>query len=288
MGAISPRTVTHKKQHMSATGIKFHHQIPKHTYININHLVDPSPWPILVAATTSQLLLSLLYYFETGKSWLFIFSLAQFSGFIWQWVYNISVEATYEGMHPKRVQRNILLGMCFFILSEIMLFFSFFWAFFSFNLAPSIWISCTWPPAQIQLVNPYSLPLLNTVLLLSSGVSVTCAHRCLLVGKRHLFNLSLVWTILYGFIFLCVQYFEYNYTQFTISDSVYGSIFYLLTGFHGLHVFVGLIFLTLCFYASLKRNFTKEHHILFICSAWYWHFVDIVWLFLYVFLYVLK
>ena len=263
-------------------------RVPKHKIKNINHLVDPSPWPILVSATVCQLLLSLLYYFETAQKWALILSLIQFSFFLWQWVYNIIVESTYEGMHTKRIQKSILLGMCFFILSEIMLFFSFFWAFFSFSLAPSIWIGCVWPPAGIQLVNPYSLPLLNTVLLLSSGVSVTCAHRLLLVGKFYQFNLALFLTIIYGFVFLCTQYFEYNYTQFTISDSVYGSIFYLLTGFHGLHVFIGLIFLSLCLYNSMKKNFTREHHILFICSAWYWHFVDVVWLFLYIFVYILK
>lgn len=259
-----------------------------YSYKNINHLVDPSPWPILMSVTICQLLLSILYFFETAKAIFLVFSVAQLGFFLWQWALNVNIEATYEGMHPQRIQRNMILGMVFFIISEMMLFFSFFWAFFSFSLAPSIWIHGAWPPHHIQSIDPYGLPLLNTILLLASGICITCAHRFILQGKQHLFNFALFLTILYGIIFLCVQYFEYNYAQFLISDSVYGSIFYLLTGFHGFHVFIGLIFLSLCLYHSIKKNFTKEHHILFICSAWYWHFVDVVWLFVYVFIYALK
>lgn len=252
---------------------------------NVNHIVDPSPWPIYTAFSVCQLLLSLLYYMDTGYSKIFFLSLLQLSYLLWQWFYNIIIEATFEGMHTKVIRQNIYLGMALFIVSEVMFFFSFFWAFFSFSLMPSVWIGCIWPPVGIKPINYLGLPLFNTILLLSSGVSITCAHRLLLAGKHYEFNLALIVTIFYGLIFLVVQYFEYNYAQFTISDSVYGSTFYLLTGFHGLHVFIGLVFLFVCLIRSFKHHFTKERHVGFECAAWYWHFVDVVWLFLYIFVY---
>lgn len=263
-----------------------HHKFDKNEYLNVNHIVDYSPWPILTAVTICQLLLSLLHYMEFMQTWPLIWSVIQFGFFFWQWMYNIIIEATFEGMHTKIIQKNILTGMVLFIISEVMFFFSFFWALFSFSLSPSVFIGCVWPPVGIQIVSPYGLPLLNTVLLLSSGVSITSAHRLLLAGKKDHFNVMLFITILYGFLFLCVQYYEYNHAQFTISDSVYGSIFYVLTGFHGSHVLVGLIFLCVCMYNSLQDHYTVEHHVSFECATWYWHFVDVVWLFLYLFLYV--
>jgi len=256
------------------------------SYKNVNHIVDYSPFPILLSLSITQLLLSILHYVEWMQTWPLFFSLIQFSFFLWQWMYNIIIEAAFEGMHTKIIQRNILTGMILFIISETMFFFSFFWAFFSFSLSPSIWFGCVWPPVDIQCINPWGLPLLNTVLLVSSGISITNAHKHLVANKRDHFHIALLITIFYGFLFLCIQYYEYNHAQYTITDSVYGSIFYVLTGFHGTHVIIGLIFILICFYNSLSGNYTRQHHISFRCAVWYWHFVDIIWLFLFGWVYI--
>lgn len=261
--------------------------LAEHIYTNVNHPVDPSPWPFLTAFSVCQILLSLLDYLKTGDCLWFFISLFQFSVYTWQWIKNVSAEATYEGMHTECIQRSIQWGMGFFIITEIMFSIGFFWVYFSVSLSPTMWVGGTWPPVHIQCLHPYGIPLFNTVLLLSSGVSITCAHRCLIAGKRYLFDIHLFLTIVLGLMFLNLQLYEYAFSQFTIEDSVYGSSFYLLTGFHGLHVFVGLLFLIICLHATVHRTFTTYHHILFICTTWYWHFVDLVWLFVLVFLYVL-
>jgi len=252
-----------------------------------NHVVDPSPWPLLTALSIFQLVLSLVYYMETGKYFILFISIIQLIFYLGNWFINIVIEATFEGNHTLIIQQNIKFAMILFTISEVMFFFGFFWSFFYFSLSPSIWIGCAWPPLGITPIDCFGLPLANTILLLSSGISLTYAHKMILTGKLHSFNFAMLITIIYGFIFLVIQYFEYNYAQFSISDSVYGSIFYLLTGFHGLHVLIGLIFLIICLYRGANYHFTIEHHVGFECAAWYWHFVDVVWLFLYIFVYCL-
>jgi len=252
---------------------------------NPNHNVDPSPWPILVSFSILQLVLSLIYYFSTSNYYLFLFSLLQFSFYLLNWFFSVVIESTFEGNHTMIIQKNIHLAMLLFITTEIVFFASFFASFFYYSMFPSIWIGCTWPPVGIQIIDPFSLPLFNTVILLSSGISITYAHSMIIDGDYLKLNSALLITISLGILFLFVQYFEYNYSQFSIEDSVYGSTFYLLTGFHGLHVLVGLLFLIICFYRALNYHFTQEQHVGLECAIWYWHFVDIVWFFLYLFLY---
>ena len=252
---------------------------------NPNHNVNISPWPILISFSILQLVLSLLYYINTSNYYLFVFSLLQFSFYLLNWFFSIIVEATFEGNHTLIIQKNIRFAMLLFIMSEIMFFFSFLISFFYYSIVPSIWIGCIWPPIGIQIIDPYSLPLFNTAILLSSGISITYAHSMIVLGDYLKLNLALIITIFLGLLFLFIQYFEYNYSQFSIEDSVYGSIFYLLTGFHGLHVLIGLLFLVICFYRSWNYHFTREHHVGLECAIWYWHFVDIVWFLLYIFLY---
>jgi cytochrome c oxidase subunit 3 len=175
--------------------------------------------------------------------------------------------------------------MILFIVSEVMFFFAFFWAFFHSSLAPSIEIGSMWPPKGISVLNPWDIPFLNTIILLSSGASVTWAHHAILAGQRMQGVYSLVVTILLASVFTSLQVMEYMEAPFTISDGIYGSTFYMATGFHGFHVFVGTLFLGVCLVRLYKHHFTQNHHFGFEAAAWYWHFVDVVWLFLFVSIY---
>lgn len=207
-------------------------------------------------------------------------------GLMFKWFSDVSNEGTYEGHHTKKVQKGLRLGVVLFIASEVMFFFSFFWAYFHFSLAPTIWIGNMWPPIGLEILNPYQLPLLNTVVLLSSGVSVTLAHRAMIAGFRGVVIWSLGLTIAWGIFFTCCQFYEYLHAPFSINDSCYGSIFYMATGFHGFHVLVGTIFLIVCLYRHIKYHFIQNHHIGFEAAIWYWHFVDVVWIYLYIVVYI--
>lgn len=203
------------------------------------------------------------------------------------WWRDVIREATFEGHHTKVVQKGLRLGMILFIVSEVMFFFAFFWAFFHSSLAPTIEIGSIWPPEAIQPFNPWEVPLLNTIILLTSGATVTWAHHAITAGPsmRKEAILGLLFTIVLALIFTCLQLYEYNVSSFDISDGIYGSTFFMATGFHGFHVIVGTIFLIVCLVRLIKHHFTSTHHFGFEAAAWYWHFVDVVWLFLYVSIY---
>lgn len=174
-----------------------------------------------------------------------------------------------------------------------MFFFSFFWAYFYCSISPNIFIGCVWPPKGIIPINPWTLPFLNTIILISSGVFLTWAHRAITSDGdwyvSHKLRLEVIialfFTIILGVIFTLCQYYEYVHATFTIADSIYGSIFYIITGFHGLHVIIGTIFLIVCFFRHLFYHFTIDHHVGFEAAIWYWHFVDVVWLFIFVSIY---
>jgi len=201
------------------------------------------------------------------------------------WWRDVVREGTFEGNHTAKVQLSLRLGMILFIISEIMFFVALFWAFYHSSLSPVIQLGTVWPPKGITPLNPFSIPLLNTIILLSSGVFVTWCHHAILTGARNEALFSLLVTIVLACIFTYCQYFEYIHAGFTISDSVYGSCFFLTTGFHGFHVFIGTVFLMVCFGRLYHSHFTKEHHFGFEAAAWYWHFVDVVWLFVFITIY---
>lgn len=257
--------------------------IQKHPF----HLVDPSPWPIFASLSAFVSTVGGVMYmhgYSGGNSMLSLgFLMIIYSMFVW-WR-DVVREATFEGHHTSFVQLGLRYGMILFIVSEVMFFVAFFWAFFHSSLAPTVEIGAVWPPKGIEVLNPWEIPFLNTVILLSSGAAVTWAHHAIIIGDRKQAMYGLITTVLLAILFTSFQVMEYYEAPFTISDSVYGSTFFLATGFHGFHVFVGTVFLSLCFFRLMNFHFTKNHHFGFEAAAWYWHFVDVVWLFLFVSIY---
>lgn len=197
------------------------------------HLVNPSPWPFLVAFSLLQTTFSFVMYLHSYvysgiKLHIGLLLLLLFTS---RWFLDVIKESTFEGFHTLKVQNGLRFGMVLFIISEIFFFFSFFWAFFHSSVHPTTSIGCYWPPKNIQVLDPLSIPLLNTVLLLSSGVLLTYAHRALLCGYKPKVIDGLIGTILYGIIFTFFQIVEYTYVTFSINDSIYGSLFFMCTGF---------------------------------------------------------
>jgi len=251
------------------------------------HLVDPSPWPFIAGSSALMLTFGFVLYFHGYNGGVFLFHLGGFTLLLvmFVWWRDIIREGTYEGQHTKSVQSGLKLGVILFILSEIMFFFGFFWAFFHSSFNPSPVLGGVWPPAFLTTLSAWEIPLLNTILLLTSGASVTWAHHAIVLGEKSQACIALIITISLATVFTALQGFEYLTAPFNISDSVYGSSFYLATGFHGFHVIVGTIFLAVCLFRLYRNHFTTQHHFGFEAAAWYWHFVDVVWLFLFITIY---
>jgi heme/copper-type cytochrome/quinol oxidase subunit 3 len=256
-------------------------KVQKHPF----HLVTPSPWPLFASVATLLITLGGVMYmhrFPFGGVFLF-FGVIYLLGIVGLWWRDVIRESTYEGTHTLRVQRGLKIGMLLFIISEVLFFFAFFWAFFHSSLAPSVEIGSIWPPVGIQAFDPWGIPLLNTFILLLSGITITYTHHALITGISSYVIDGFVYTIVLAIIFTLFQLYEYRNAPFNISDGIYGSTFYLATGFHGLHVLIGTAFITVCF--ARYTHFTSQHHVGFEAAAWYWHFVDVVWLFLFVSIY---
>nr|QBZ38087.1 cytochrome c oxidase subunit III [Bambusiphaga maculata] len=249
------------------------------------HLVSNSPWPILTSFSILNLLMSSIMLFNKKNIWFMEFSLMVLLLNLYQWWRDVKRESTLKGDHTNIVKKMIKMGMIMFILSEIMFFVSFFWTFFHSSLSPSIEIGLKWPPKGINLFNPMEIPLLNTIILISSGASITWAHQSILTNKFKQTILSLLITIMLSIYFTSLQWMEYKNASFTISDSVFGATFFLTTGFHGIHVLMGTIFILTAMESIFLMKSSKFNHLSMELSAWYWHFVDVVWLFLYLILY---
>nr|YP_010981219.1 cytochrome c oxidase subunit III [Exoristobia philippinensis]WOE90349.1 cytochrome c oxidase subunit III [Exoristobia philippinensis] len=249
------------------------------------HLVTTSPWPILLSFSVMNLLISFIYWFNFKNIVLSVMLIFVVILCMYQWWRDVVRESMFQGFHTFKVIKGLKLGMIMFIISEVFFFISIFWCYFHMFLSPSIEIGALWPPKNLVMFNPYSIPLLNTMILLSSGVSITWCHYSILKSSYKDSMISLFITIFLGVVFTLFQLMEYMECSFTFSDSVYGSIFFMSTGFHGLHVLIGTLFLLVNFFRLINLNFSKIHHIGFEMAAWYWHFVDVVWLFLYILVY---
>lgn len=255
----------------------------KHTY----HLVDPSPWPIMASLGALMLTLGFVLYMHKyqGGSTLTITGLILIIFVMFVWWRDVIREATFESQHTPAVQRGLRLGMILFIVSEVMFFFAFFWAFFHSSLSPTFNVGGVWPPKALVPIDTWGIPLTNSFLLLTSGATVTWAHHALITrAKRHTI-IALLLTLIFAGFFTTLQIIEYFEAPFNISDSIFGSCFYMTTGFHGFHVFVGTIALAVSLIRITLSHYTNTHHFGFESAIWYWHFVDVVWLFLFVTIY---
>jgi cytochrome c oxidase subunit 3 len=266
------------------------------------HLVDPSPWPAVGAIAAGSLFFGLILFMhpdffgdgmEETLTSLGIWLIAPGAVLLfltgWFWWRDVIQEAEYQGFHKPIVQLGMRYGMALFICSEVMFFAAFFWAFFDSSLFPREMPydvpGGVWPPEGVVTFEPFGLPFLNTLILLTSGVTVTWAHHALIKDNRRDLVRGLALTILLGICFTALQAYEYSHAGFSFSGGIYGSTFFMATGFHGFHVIVGTCFLTVCFFRARAGHFKPDHHFGFEAAAWYWHFVDVVWLFLFVCVY---
>jgi len=257
----------------------------KHSF----HIVRPSPWPFLTAVSLFNLavyLVLIFHDFKTSTMYLLI-SLGYFFYIIGMWFRDVIIES-HQGMHTLKVQRNFRYGFVVFLVSEAMFFFGFFWCYFYMSLSPSIWIGCVWPPLGIVPINPSHLPLFNTILLISSGVNAVFCHKCIMNRNgRQDVTYGLIYTICLGIAFTACQVYEYSVAEFSINDGIFGSIFYVSTGFHGLHV----NYRYRCFNCLFNTSFTISFfswssyrfrtNILILTFCWYY-----IWILLYACMYI--
>ncbi|OAN55702.1 cytochrome c oxidase subunit 3 [Magnetospirillum moscoviense] len=249
------------------------------------HLVNPSPWPFAGSVAAFILAYGAVQYFQdhAHRLWLLV-GLGLVLLTMLGWWRDVVREANSGHDHTAEVQHGLRVGMALFIASEVMFFAAFFWAFFNAALGVNQLVP-EWPPAGIEPLHTWTLPFINTLILLSSGATVNWAHHGLREGNRTALKGGLALSVVLGALFLSLQVYEYGQATFGFQDGVYPSVFYMATGFHGFHVFVGVCFLAVCLARAVKGDFTPKQHVGFEAAAWYWHFVDVVWLFLFVWVY---
>lgn len=247
------------------------------------HIVEPSPWPLLASMGAFLTTVgTVLYAHEHSPISLFI-GLGLLIAVLALWWRDVIKEAKTE--HTEHVRHGFEYGMALFIFSELMFFVSFFWAFFDAALGPTHAMGGVWPPKGIKTLDPFDLPYLNTLILLFSGTTLTWAHYTIVEGKMKDTIQKTGITVLLGVAFLMIQALEYHHAPFHFKDGIYPSTFFMATGFHGFHVLIGTIFLITCWYRCRLGHFKADDHFGFEAAAWYWHFVDVVWLFLFVAIY---
>ena len=254
------------------------------------HLVDPSPWPLLGAIGGGLTVLGIIFAAHYGNYLFLVLGALVVLTTMFLWWRDVLKESRTAGMHTPVVRLGLRYGMMLFISSEVMFFVAFFWAYFHFALYPEHVLDATtaeWPPVGIHTFDPFHLPFLNTMILLLSGCTVTWAHHSLIHNDRKGLVTGLALTVLLGISFTVCQAIEYSTAPFKFDGGgIYPSVFFLATGFHGFHVIVGTCFLIVCLLRAKAGQFTPERHFGFEAAAWYWHFVDVVWLFLFICIYV--
>ena len=271
------------------------------------HVIEPSPWPFVASVGAFFLLFGAVAWFRSlnglpfafggvdlATPWIFFIGLVIVLYTMYAW-WSDCIREGQEGFHTPVVSLHLRYGVIMFIASEVMFFVAWFWAFFDASLFPgevhqvarTQVLGGQWPPAGIEVLDPLHLPLFNTVTLLLSGTTATWAHHAMLEDDRKGLITGLALTVALGVIFSFVQYIEYAHAPFEFAGSIYGATFFMATGFHGFHVIVGIIFLAVCLLRAIRGHFTPHKHFGFEAAAWYWHFVDVVWLMLFLFVYVL-
>lgn len=250
------------------------------------HLVDPSPWPLIGSFGALFMMLGFLAYLMGYSLWLTVPGLLMVVYTMYGWWRDVVREA-HTGFHTPVVQLHHRYAMVLFIASEVMFFVAWFWAYFANAFYPSSVeaVGGVWPPQGIETFDPWHLPFFNTLVLLLSGTTVTWAHHALLEDDRKGLVQGLALTVVLGAFFSLLQAYEYSHAAFGFKDGIYASVFYMATGFHGFHVIIGTVFLLVCLLRARAGHFTPKHHFGFESAAWYWHFVDVVWLFLFFFIY---
>ena len=277
-----------------------------HTKHHDYHIIDPSPWPLFGSIGALVMAIGGIGWMQAGQGnefallgiplsnpWTFFIGLLIVLYTMFGW-WGDTIKEAHQGHHTPVVSIHLRYGMIMFIASEVMFFVAWFWAVFDASLfydeaiqvSRLAYTGGTWPPAGMEVLDPLHLPLYNTVILLLSGTTVTWAHHALLHNDRSGLKWGLALTIVLGILFSAVQAYEYAHAPYSFSGSLYGATFFMATGFHGFHVFVGTIFLLVCFFRALAGDFTPKQHFGFEAAAWYWHFVDVVWLFLFFVIYV--
>ena len=253
------------------------------------HLVDPSIWPLLGSLGGGLTVFGIILAAHFGQYLVLALGLVVVLATMAGWWRDVIRESRTPGLHTAIVRLGLRYGMMLFITSEVMFFVAFFWAFFHFALFPEHVAGAahpSWPPAGVLTFDPFHLPLLNTMILLLSGTTVTWAHHALIEGDRKGMLTGLGLTVVLGLSFTGCQAFEYAHAPFHFSGGgIYPAIFFLATGFHGFHVIVGTLFLLVCWFRAKAGQFSPQRHFGFEAAAWYWHFVDVVWLFLFVCVY---
>jgi cytochrome c oxidase subunit 3 len=260
------------------------------------HLVELSGWPIFTACSLFLLTFGgamLMHGHQIGH-YLLPVAVVSLIFCLYSWWRDVVKEGLVEGHHSDEVRQGLRIGMALFILSEVAFFGVFFGSFFKASIAPvgildGVWAvkAGVWPPAGTVTFDPWDIPFLNTLILLLSGTTVTWAHYAIRENNQKDAVTALGITILLGMTFTACQAYEYHHAAFKLTDGIYATNFYLPTGFHGLHVIIGTIFLTVCYFRARKGHFAAQNgHLGFEFAAWYWHFVDVVWLFLFTFVYI--
>lgn len=247
--------------------------------------VQSSFWPLLVSFSLFSCMANAVLYINMKLSFSILLVSIVFLvlvSFLW---WKDFTRESILGYHTHKLEVSLRVSILLFILSEVFFFVSFFWAFYDASLSPTVELGMVWPPKGIAPLSVYSVPLLNTIILLTRGVTVTWAHHALINNYFSKTFVRLAFTIVLGAYFLFMQYVEYDEAQFSIADGVYGSVFFMATGFHGTHVLIGTLFLTYVLYNLLSIKLTWHHHFRFEAAAWYWHFVDVVWLILFISIY---
>ncbi|MCL4186158.1 MAG: cytochrome c oxidase subunit 3 [Rhodobacteraceae bacterium] len=263
-----------------------------HTKNHDYHILNPSIWPFLGAAGGFVMLFGAVQWMHGNGPWIFLIGAAAVAYVMVGWWADVVAESR-AGDHSPVVRLGLRYGFILFITSEVMFFSAWFWSFFKHALYPmdpagmSPLVDGVWPPAGIETFDPWHLPLINTLILLCSGMAATWAHHALVHenNRRDLVN-GLILAILLGIAFTALQAYEYSHAHFGFSGNIYGANFFMATGFHGAHVIIGTIFLFVCLMRALKGHFTPDKHVGFEAAAWYWHFVDVVWLFLFGAIYI--